>query len=639
MCGITGIFDLQGRRPVSRTVLEAMTDAMRHRGPDDAGVAVFGKAGIAMRRLSIVGLATGHQPISNEDGTVWVVFNGEIYNHAALRAELERRGHHFRTASDTEALVHAYEEYGDGFVERLNGMFAFAIWDDRRARLLLARDRVGIKPLFYFNDGRRLVFSSEIKSLLQSPDVPREVDPEGLDAFLTLESVPAPRTLLRGVFKLRQGHILIADGAGVEERRYWSPLVEPKAWDERAAADALRAELSASVRRRLMSEVPLGAFLSGGIDSSIIVGLMAEAQSRPVQTFSISFRDRSYDESRYARLVAERFGTDHHEERLDIDPVNFLDDFRGYLDEPNADTSLFPTFLVSKAARRNVTVCLSGDGGDELFGGYDTYLADRVAGGYEAIAPRFLKRAVASFFDGLRPSEKKKGGVNRAKRFAEAFSFPKELEHYRWMMFLPESERLRLYTHALRRQITGNPAYDAIGGTFSRARLDWDRLTRQSFVDLSVYLADDILWKVDLTSMANSLEVRVPFLDHNVVELALSMPGRLKIKGADRKWILKKAFADFLPGEILRRGKEGFSVPLKNWLKSELRPTMESVLNEDAVESMGFFEWTEIRALMDDHLSGRRNNAHLLWSLIVFHLWHDKFIRAPRAAHREAVVA
>jgi len=580
---------------------------------------------MGMRRLSIIDLSGGHQPMCTAAGSVWVVFNGEIYNFREIRSELVATGHRFQTNSDTEVLVHGYEEHGEDFVDRLNGMFGFALWDDKRKRLILGRDRMGVKPLYYYLGNEMLAFASEVKALTALESVPREVDPLALDEFMTLEYTLAPRTLLKNVHKLQPGHLLVVEGSRVCEKRYWKPRIRSIVTEAEACA-ALRTELRAAVERRLISDVPLGAFLSGGIDSSIIVGLMAEIQDRPVQTFSIGFDDKSYNELDYARRVARRFGTDHFDMVLKPDPVGFLDDFQAYLDEPIGDVSIFPTFLVSQVARRKVTVVLSGDGGDELFGGYDWYAAQRLAGWYQGALPTPVRSALGRLAAALPPAEKKKGPINKLKRFTEGFELPEDLEHYRWICFLTDDTRRRLYSPDLLASLPDGNAFARLRDRFGEAR-EYEGLNRNIWVDLNVYLPEDILVKVDLASMANSLEARTPFLDYRVVELALSIPGSMKLKGSRRKHVLKEAFADLLPREIIERKKEGFSIPMKNWLRAELREAMHDLLNASTIGPLGLFHWSEIERMIAEHERGIQNHAHRLWCLMVFVLWHRKFIQ------------
>ena len=457
MCGISGIVHLGDRKPVDASALKRMCDTLAHRGPDDEGFYIKGNVGLSIRRLSIIDLATGHQPISNEDGNVWIVFNGEIYNFAALRDDLRGKGHEFVTNTDTETIVHAYEEYGVDCVKRLNGMFAYAIWDEREQRLVLTRDRIGIKPLYYYLDERVLVFGSELKALLANPSVPRDLDHEALDAFLTFEYIPAPLSIFKGIRKLPPGHTLVLKNGEARIEQYWEVSQGPSSGDENELSERLYDLVKDAVRMRLVSDVPLGAFLSGGVDSSAIVCAMSELMDRPVQTFSIGFDDPSYNELGYARKVADHFGTDHHEEVIRPDVVDLVEGLVGYLDEPMADVSIFPTYLVSRLARRDVTVVLSGDGGDELFAGYDWYLAERYARYYGMLPGPLRRSLLPKIMSLVPPSSQKKGAVNKLKRFVEGAALPDSLKHFRWNVYLTEDSKRSLYTRDLRDRPSRDP--------------------------------------------------------------------------------------------------------------------------------------------------------------------------------------
>ncbi len=634
MCGIAGIVARDPERPTSPDRLTAMVATLRHRGPDDAGQVALPGAGLGMRRLSIIDVAGGGQPFTNEDGTIHLVGNGEIYNHADLRAELVARGHHFRSASDIEAVLHAYEAWGDGCLERIHGMFAIALWDARTRTLWAARDRAGEKPLYYAETPDGLVLASEIKALLACPDVSREVDLEALDQFLTYEYVPSPRTIFAAIRRLPAAHFLTWRKGTLTIAPYWdAATIAPRDWSDDNAAGALRETLERAVARQMMSDVPLGAFLSGGIDSSAMVACMCEAAQQTngsVNTFSMGFADGSYNELPHARVVAERFGTHHREGMVEPDIAALFDQLIVHLDEPFADVSLFPTYLVSKIAREHVTVALSGDGGDELFGGYDTYAADRLARRLAAFAPDAALRAIAAAAAHLPPREQKKGLVNKLKRFtAGVAEAPADIGHYRWMTYVSPQAKRALYTPALRDALSRGESYRPVRDALEGFSGD-DLLNRQLYADLRIYLADDILVKVDRMSMAASLETRAPFLDVEVIELACSMPGHLKVRGAERKFILKRAFADRLPASILHRPKEGFSIPMKNWLKRELAPLMHDLLSPERLHRRG---WIEPRAVADriaEHTAGRENHAHLLFSLMVLERWAQATIDPPQ---------
>jgi asparagine synthase (glutamine-hydrolysing) len=622
MCGIAAIVERDPTRIAPECDLVGMVRALRHRGPDDEGRLHLQGAALGMRRLAIVDVATGQQPISNETGDIHVVANGEIYNHAELRDALEARGHRFRSrASDIETLLHAYEEWGESFPARVRGMFAVAIWDARTETLFAARDRAGEKPLFWTRTARGVLLASEVKALLTRPEVSREIDHEALDQFLTYEYVIAPRTLLRGVQKLPAGSWLRYRDGDVRVERYWDPSsIRVRPWKDDEAADAVRRALQKAVSSQLMSEVPLGAFLSGGIDSSSIVALMSQGASLPVRTFSMGFEDGSYNELPYARDIATRFRTDHTERLVTANLTDLFERLVPHFDEPFADVSLFPTYLVSQVAREHVTVALSGDGGDELFGGYDTYEAQALASKFQAVgAP--LVPALAAVGAALPPTGQKKGLVNKFKRFIGGVaSAPADLGHYRWMVYLDARRKTRLYSAGLRLALAESDVYWPVREVLSRAGSD-DALNRQLYTDLMLYLADDILVKVDRMSMATSLETRAPFLDVDVMELAFSMPGHLKIRDGERKFVLKQAMRGIVPDGILHRKKQGFSIPLKNWLRDELQPLMRDLLSPSRVAARGLFYPGEVTALIEAHVAGRENHAHTLFPLMVFERW------------------
>jgi asparagine synthase (glutamine-hydrolysing) len=582
--------------------------------------------GLGMRRLKVIDLVTGRQPISNEDGSIWIVFNGEIYNYRELRRELDQRGHTFFTQTDTEAIVHAYEEYGEKCVTKLNGMFAFAIWDDCRKKLFLARDRLGVKPLYYFYDGYRFIFGSELKAILQSKDIPKSIDREALDAFLTFEYIPAPLSIFSDIKKLPAGHVLTLEGGEILTQRYWELQSRKLQANEHELSDALGELLKDAVRMRLISDVPLGAFLSGGIDSSTLVALMSELMDRPVKTFSVGFDDPSYNELEHARTVARHFGTDHAELTIQPDAVMLVSDLIKQLDEPLADVSIFPTYLVSKLAREHVTVVLSGDGGDELFGGYEWYIAEKIARHYRYLPDAMKKRWIPALVGLVPPSRRKKGPINKLKRFVEGSILPESLRHFRWSSFLTERSKLDLYSDDLRRSVNHTDTCSHFTGYFESCG-EADRTWQEQFADIKTYLADDILVKVDRMSMANSLEARTPYLDYRVAEFAAGLPSELKIRGLQTKYLLKRCMRTKLPPCILKRKKEGFSIPMKNWLQQELRPMMEDILSPTRINREGLFNSVYIEKLKADHLNGIANNAHQLWSLMVFEIWQNTYLR------------
>lgn len=628
MCGICGIVNLHQEHSVEYNDIKRMCDVMIHRGPDDEGIQLDGNVGIGMRRLSIVDLVTGHQPIANEDGSIWIVCNGEIYNHLSLRSDLEKRGHIFRTKSDVESILHAYEEYGEESFQKLNGMFAFIIWDKNKKLFLLVRDRIGIKPLYYYLDKKRFVCASELKSVLQVDNVQRRVDLQAIDNFLTFEYIPAPFTIFKDIKKLLPGHSLTLRNGTIEIKRYWDITYKACESTEYEIKQHIRELLQDSVKIRLMSDVPLGVFLSGGIDSSILVALMTHVMDQPVKTFSIGFEDSTYNELEYARIIAKKFNTEHHEFIIKPDAVELTEKLIGFLDEPLGDFSIFPTYLVSKMARDYVTVVLSGDGGDELFAGYDTYIADKIAT-YYCKLPGFIKNdLMKKVFGSIPPSSKKKGLINRSKRFIEGTRLPKSLRHARWMSFLQPAEKNVLYADSMKRNLVKGDPYKFIYHYFNEAAFNnsHDELNQQLYVDLKTYLVDNILVKVDRMSMAASLEARVPFLDYRFIELISCIPGDLKLKGIKTKWILKQSMLDILPKKILFRGKEGFSIPIKNWLQNELKPMMTDVLSPDRIKREGYFNPEYIERLKNEHLKGIENHSHRIWALMMFEMWQDRFL-------------
>jgi asparagine synthase (glutamine-hydrolysing) len=624
MCGICGLVSLDGR-PVNPAVLESMNETLFHRGPDSGGSFVDGNVGLAARRLAIIDLAGGDQPISNEDGTIWVVQNGEIYNYREQRAELEARGHRFSTQSDTEVLVHLYEEHGPGFVDRLRGMFAIALWDGRERRLVLARDRFGIKPLYYSSARGSLSFGSELKALIRQPGFSREIDLEALDAYLAFMFVPSPLTIFKDARKLPPGSLLIWEEArrssGISVEQYAAPRPvaadDVRAEDERELAEELRERLRDSVRAHLIADVPVGVLLSGGLDSSSLAALAAMESSERVSTFTIGFEERHFDERGAARLIAERYDTDHHELVLRPDAVELLPDLATTFDEPFADSSAIPTYLVSKLARQHVKVALSGEGGDELFGGYNYYVGHMVAQPL-----RWAAAAARPLVELLPSSSAKASSLDwQAKRFVRGAGLSTLERHYEWKTMFSDDERRELLEPE-RRSPTNMRALlrDRYDGT-ERA----DELARVMDLDLAIFLVDDMLVKTDRSSMANSLEARVPILDPVVAELALALPRRMKVRGFQKKRLLRQAVAPLLPDAVLRGEKRGFSVPMAAWLRGDLQPLARDLLSPDNLRRTGFFRPESVTRLLDDHVAGRADNSRKVWALLVFALWFDRY--------------
>jgi asparagine synthase (glutamine-hydrolysing) len=604
-----------------------MTHLLHHRGPDDEGYFVGEQIGLGMRRLKIIDLRTGQQPITNEDNTLWLVFNGEIYNYRQLRRQLEQKGHTFASKGDSEVIIHAYEEYGDACLEQFNGMFALAVWDAPRRRLLLARDRLGIKPLYYWAGKEGLVFGSELKAVIAHPDVSREIDPVALDQYLTLEYIPTPRTIFKGVCKLPPGHRLLFQEGQLRLEQYWDVPFWEMSGDEATYTERLTELISEAVQMQLVSDVPLGAFLSGGIDSSTVVALMSKASTTPVRTFSIGFDDVTYNELPYARLVAAHFGANHSEEILKPDIADLAERLVSHLDEPFADFSIFPTYLVSKLASDSVKVVLSGDGGDELFGGYETYVAQQYDRFYHWLPAPLRQKALPELMNWLPPQPAKKGLVNKTKRFVEGAALPASLQHTRWMMFMTDDDKAALYQPGWRETLNGCTTASFLNDYFQQVA-QVDHLAQQQYVDIKTYLVDDILTKVDRMSMAVSLEARVPLLDHRIVEFALNLPPQMKLRWGQTKVILRRAMKGYVPEIVLNKPKQGFSIPLKHWLRGPLRSSMLDLLSVDCVCRRGYFEPQTVNGWVAEHLDGRTNHSHRLWALMVFELWQRQVLGA-----------
>jgi asparagine synthase (glutamine-hydrolysing) len=626
VCGICGVV---GRELVDRDALVAMTRTLVHRGPDDEGIHIerLGDVavGLGFRRLSIIDLASGNQPIANEDGSIKVVLNGEIYNFRELREELVAKGHTFRTGSDVETVVHLYEEDADNFVTRLNGMFALALWDSTREQLTLARDRFGKKPLYYAEVGEKLLFGSELKALQRHPECPSEIDFGSLCRYLALEYVPAPRSIVEGVRKLPGAHMLRWRSGRTTISRYWdltfSQPARTRSVDDYARE--LREQLRAAVRRRLVSDVPLGAFLSGGIDSSSVVAMMAEAlPAGALKTFSIGFHEASFDESAHARRVARHFGTDHHEEVFTpgvlVDVIPAMVDI---LDEPFGDASVLPTYVLSRFTREYVTVALGGDGADELLAGYPTFSAEKVARAYRV--PRLLhENGVIPIVDRLPVSTDNFSVDFKLKRFVHGAARRQEIRHPVWLGSFDEANQ-----QAVLNRLPEDP-YDEVRRAYASSRAtarNW--LERSIYQYAATYLQDDILVKVDRASMACSLEVRAPFLDVELAEFLGEVPASLKLHRLDTKHLLKRAMSQLLPPEIAERPKKGFGIPVAAWFKNELREPLLDELSPARLRAQGIFEPVEVGRLIDDHLSGRRDNRKQLWTLFVFQLWHRRWSR------------
>ncbi|MEO0561887.1 MAG: asparagine synthase (glutamine-hydrolyzing) [Chloroflexota bacterium] len=629
MCGICGTISQSTAADLA--ILKRMCATMTYRGPDEDGFFVDGGVGLGMRRLSVIDLNTGSQPIYNETGEIAIVFNGEIYNFEPLRDDLRARGHSFRTMTDTEVIVHGVEEYGLAFIERLNGMFALALWDSRERRLLLARDRTGQKPLFYYQaPSGDLVFGSEIPVLLAAGQVPRQVNDEAIWHYLSTQYVMGPATILRDVYQLPPGCIATwVDGALTVER-YWSPTYDQK--DTLPEAEWLaktRETVTDAVRRHMIADVPLGAYLSGGVDSSIVVALMSQAAAGRVKTFSIGFDVDAYSETDHARRIAERFGTDHHEFVVSAEQVtNTLTDVIYHAGQPLADTSLMATFLLAKLTREHVTVALTGDGGDEAFAGYTRYTLDRALAAYRLL-PRIIRTSWMPTIGGWLPYREDvptdRNVVAGVRRLAQASTTTHKASILAWGSFFTDAAKHDLSTSAWRACFDPTPTPEQLAAVYDAVHAS-NHLERTLATDIMTYLANDLLVKADRMSMAHSLETRAPFLDNNVLALAERMPPHYKLRGLTQKWVLRKAFADLLPPENTKRVKRGFGMPVASWLRGHMAGYTRDVLLDGRTIERGYFERGAVAKLLDDHMTGTHDHGQRLWALLVLELWHRQFI-------------
>ncbi len=645
MCGIAGVLYADASRPVERPLLEAMGRSIAHRGPDAEGFwTELGELGMGLvhRRLSIIDLAGGDQPIGNEDGSIQVIFNGEIYNYQALRAELESKGHRFQTHSDTEVLVHLYEEMGERLVERLRGMFAFALWDRKRRRLVLARDRLGIKPLYIYRDAEKLLFGSELKAILAYPGLRREVDPEGLEDFLAFGMVAGARTIFRGIRKLPPATVLVVepDRWSNEPRSYWRLRIEP---DPRPSAEewqeAIRAKLDETVRLHLIADVPVGAFLSGGIDSSVIVACASAAGCRPektgpadsrLQTFSMGFAEEAFSELPYARQVARQYGTLHAEEMVTPDAATLLNELTHYYDEPFADPSAVPTYLVSRLAARSVKVVLSGDGGDEAFGGYARYAHDLKEAAVRRRLPGWLRRGVLGPLGRIWPKADWLPRRLRAKTLLTNLALEPGAAYANTLSLCRPPLRRRLLARDLAAQLNGYRPERVVREAYGAAPAD-DPLGGMLAADVAATLPDDFLVKVDRASMAHGLEVRPPLLDHELLELAARIPSRWKVKGGETKWIFRQAYREQLPAEIVSRAKHGFDIPTDAWLRGPLRDTFESAVLARQARVGELIDQATVRRLYRSHLAGLGRHGGALWAVLVLACWADRYLSSRPA--------
>lgn len=619
MCGICGIFEPDRKTAIECAKLKAMSDAIVHRGPDDEGHHTGPGIGLGFRRLSIIDLSGGHQPLCNEDGTVWIVFNGEVYNFEELNRRYLSNGHKFRTRSDTETIVHLYEELGEACFAELRGMFGLALWDARRRKLLLARDRLGKKPLFYSWNGKRLLFGSEIKSLWPAGGLSKEIDVEALSDYFSYQYVPAPKTIYREVRKLRPAHYLVVEGPQIRETPYWDiPFHDIRQLSEEEWCEAFLAEYRTAVKSRLVSDVPLGAFLSGGVDSSSVVALMNEFQP-PVTTCSIGFTESSYDEAKEAKQFASSIGANHYEETVQPRAIDVIPKLAWHYDEPFADSSAVPTYYVSQMARRHVTVALSGDGGDESFAGYRRYKLTQWEDRIRSRVPEWARKGVIGPIGDVYPKLGWAPRVFRAKNTLQSLARTAIDGYFHGISCCPPAMKRELLSGDVRRQLAGYDSADVLREHYQRAQTD-DPLSRIQYVDIKTYLVDDILTKVDRASMAVSLEVRCPLLDHKLMELIAQMPSSLKLKNGQGKYIFKKALEKVLPAQVLTRRKKGFAVPMAEWFRGELKEFARDRVIDRPDEALNP---ALLKRCWSQHQSGERDWSALLWCVLMFKGWRE----------------
>ena len=626
MCGICGQYNYASEMSVQRSILQKMTEKLYHRGPDAAGYYVHGLIGLGHRRLKIIDLSGGTQPMFNEDGSLVVVFNGEIYNYQALRKELLTHGHVFQSMSDTEVLLHGFEQWGNRLVERLRGMFAFAIWNSKNSELFIARDRLGIKPLYFYYDEKTFLFASEIKAILQAQSINRELDFMAIDDYLTYMYIPAPKTIYKSIRKLPAGHFMHIGSDGMKQTEYWDISFEPAVGtDENQIIENIIDRLRESIQVRMISDVPLGAFLSGGIDSSAVVGLMSTMSQHTVKTSSIGFRENGYDELCFARQVAKKYKTHAYEKTVEADAAKILDELVWFYDEPFADSSMVPTYYLSQVARENVTVCLSGDGGDENFAGYRRYRYDYLENQIRAFLPFGFRKPVFGCLGYLYPKADWLPRMFRAKTLFANLSLPAERAYFNSMRWFSDAMKFKLFVDPIKRELKGYESFSVMQSHFNRTH-GWDALSRIQYVDIKTYLVDDILTKVDRASMAHSLEVRVPLLDHEFMEYVASIPFDYKLRSGVGKYILKKALKGIVPDDILYRPKQGFVIPLADWLRTRLKPVFEERVFDANSFSKNLFNMAQVEIWWNRHQRGVADYSFHMWALLIFESWAKRFI-------------
>ncbi|MBU1045153.1 MAG: asparagine synthase (glutamine-hydrolyzing) [Candidatus Omnitrophica bacterium] len=624
MCGICGVLNYKGQK-IDENLIKAMSDKLEHRGPDSFGKYIDQKIGLGHRRLSIIDLKSGQQPISNEDKTIWLIVNGEIYNYRELRDLLEKQGHVFSTNSDSEVIVHLYEQYQEQALDYLRGMFAFALWDKKKNKLFIARDRMGQKPLVYWHDDKQFVFASELRSLLICPWIKREIDPEALNLYLSFLYVPAPKTMFKNIKKLLPAHYLVVENGKLEIKKYWS--LQPRVDRRKSLKDykqGIIEQLDQAVKLRLASDVPLGVFLSGGIDSSAIVSRMSKYSSN-IKTFSVGFENKLYNELGYARIIAKKFSTEHHELIIKPKAIEIMPKLISHYGEPYADYSCIPTYYIAKFAANHIKVALCGDGGDESFNGYYRYTATKVAQAFDCL-PRFLCKLISRTAIGLLPDGNDIRSKSwQIKRFFSGLEYPPVQRYLNWIACFNQQQKKYLLNSDFFSELNINTDLEYLQNAYLQIQSnDFSDATRQ--VDIDTYLPNDLLVKMDIASMANSLEARAPFLDHKFMEYASQIPHDLKLHNLQNKFILKKALADSLPKDIINRKKQGFAIPIGQWFRHELKDYAYDQLLDKACIDRGYFKQNYLKQILDEHIAGKTDNGYKLYTLLMFELWAKEFI-------------